>query len=75
MNDRHQLEVDFMKPLESGSGPFGSSKIDLGQRKKNICGVEDKKNLPQNDDLIRLLQQDGIYIDSMLMFKNKDINI
>jgi hypothetical protein len=40
-----------------------------------ICGIDSKKALPQNDELIKLLETDGLYIDSSLMFKNKDINV
>jgi len=46
MNDRHQLEQDVMKQLESGSGILGTSKINLQSRKKQICNVDDKKELP-----------------------------
>ena len=34
MNDRHQLEKDILKQIESGSGILGTSKIDLDARKK-----------------------------------------
>ena len=37
--------------------------------------VDDKKELPQNDALIKLLSIDGLFVDSTLLFKNKDINV
>ena len=74
-NDRHQQEIGILRPLEVGGGLIGTSKIDLKDRKRETCGIDSKKDLPQNDNLIKLLQTDGLYIDSSLMFKNKDINV
>lgn len=75
MNDRHLLEEDILKPLEAGTGIFGQSKIDLLKRKKDVCSINDQKKVPQNNELIDCLEADGIFIDSQLMFKNKDINV
>jgi len=46
LNDRHMLEQDILKQIQSGSGIFGTTKIDLVSRKKAICNVDDKKELP-----------------------------
>ena len=75
MNDRHQLEQDVMKQIQSGSGIFGTSKINLDERKKKIFKVDANKTLPQNDALVKLMQSDGLFVDSALLFKNKDINV
>jgi hypothetical protein len=75
MNDRHQREYHILKPIFSGSGPTGTHKIDLMKRKIETCNIDTKKELPQNDRLIELLEADGIFIDSALLFKNKDINV
>ncbi len=45
------------------------------KRKIETCNIDTKKELPQNDRLIELLEADGIFIDSALLFKNKDINV
>ena len=74
-NDRHQQEIGILKNNEAGAGLIGLRKIDLKDRKREICGIDSKKALPQNDELIKFLQTDGLYIDSSLMFKNKDINV
>lgn len=74
-NDRHQQEIGILRNNEVGAGLLGLRKIDLKDRKMNICGIDDKKALPQNDELIKFLQTDGIFIDPSLMFKNKDINV
>ena len=75
MNDRHQLEQDVMKPIEAGAGLFGLSKINLAGKKKEICDHNVAKDLPQNDLLLKKLVDDGLFIDSSTMFKNKDINV
>ena len=75
MNDRHLLEEDILGPLESGGGLLGLSKIDLLQRKREVCDIKDQKEIPQNNKLVEALEADGIFIDSQLMFKNKDINV
>jgi len=75
MGDRHQLEQEVMKQIESGGGLLGTTKINLVNRKKAICNVDDKKELPQNQKLIQMLEADGLYIDSALNFKNRDINV
>ena len=74
-NDRHQQETGILRPLDVGSGFFGTNKIDLMKRKVETCKIDSKKKLPQNDELIELLYSDGLYIDGSLMFKNKDINV
>lgn len=40
----------------------------------NVKKGDDKK-LPQGDDLINRTDQDGIFIDAPLLFKNKDVNV
>ena len=74
-NDRHQQEIGILRNNEVGAGLLGLRKIDLKDRKMEICGIDNKKVLPQNDELIKFLQTDGIFIDPSLMFKNKDINV
>lgn len=74
-NDRHQQEIGILRNNEVGAGLLGLRKIDLKDRKMKICEIDNKKALPQNDELIKFLQTDGIFIDPSLMFKNKDINV
>lgn len=54
--EHRQLEEEIVKPLESGGGLFGTSKIDLMQHKKEVLkevlDVKDANLLPQNEDLI-----------------------
>jgi len=60
-----------VRPLESGGGPFGTSKIDLMEHKKevlkDVLDVKDANLLPQNADLLQRLADDGLYIDSSTM--------
>ena len=72
MNDRHQLEQDILKPIESGGGIFGVTKIDLNEKKKKVLDIKD---IPQGDALIDLLQADGIFVDRALEYKSQDINV
>jgi hypothetical protein len=76
MADWHQLEQEHLAPIKSGSGLIGKTKIDLGKEKREILEQhKDQKDLPQDDALITLLQEDGCFVDSAILFKNKDINI
>jgi len=75
MHDRHQLEQEHMKQLESGAGPFGTLKINLDAEKVRVCNIKKDKPMPQENHLISLLQDDGLFVDSHLIFKNKDINV
>lgn len=74
-NDRHLMENDVMHQLNSGSGLLGMRKINLDQEKKKFLKIDNKKQLPQDDTLIRLLQVDGLFVDQTMMFRNKDINV
>ena len=82
-NDRHQLELQHMKPLQSGGGFGGNSQnydvVGLMAKKIEyfnikVRGDADKK-LPQGQILIQKTEQDGIFIDAPLEFKNKDVNV
>lgn len=78
MGDRHQLEQEHMIQLESGGGLFGTSKIDLHQRKieaVDFIKKERARKIPTEKEFISLLQNDGLFVDSALIFKNKDINV
>lgn len=78
MGDRHQLEQEHMIQLESGGGLLGTSKIDLHQRKIDAVDFikkERARKLPTEKEFISLLQNDGLFVDSALIFKNKDINV
>lgn len=55
-----------MKQIESGGGIFGRKKINLDAHKKKFLKIDDKKELPQDDTLIKLLNVDGIYVDNTM---------
>lgn len=42
---------------------------------KDVLDVKDASSLPQNEDLIQRLHDDGMYIDSSTMQKHQDINV
>lgn len=62
-NDRHLMENDVMHQLKTGTGLLGTRKINLDQDKKKFLKIDDKKQLPQDDTLIKLLQIDGLFVD------------
>lgn len=76
MADWHQLEQEHLAPIKSGSGIIGKTKINLAAEKKKILEQKnEQKPLPQDDVLIERLREDGCFVDSAILFKNKDINI
>jgi hypothetical protein len=78
MGDRHQLEQQHLVQLESGGGALGTTKIDLYPRKTGKFGFikkERARTIPTEKEFIGLLQSDGLFVDSALVFKNKDINV
>ena len=74
--EQHQLEQQHLAPIKSGSGIIGKTKINLAAEKKKILEQrKEQKPLPEDDMLINLLKEDGCFVDSAILFKNKDINI
>ena len=62
--------------MKSGSGLFGKTKINLAEEKKKVLELaSDQKPLPQDEALLNSLKSDGCFVDSAILFKNKDINI
>ena len=67
MNDRHQLEQEFMKQFDG---------TQIKELKKNvIIGYNDKKDIKEGTKLIDRLREDGIYVDGSLEQKIEDPNI
>ena len=67
--EQRAIEEKLVQPLTSGGGVFGTSKIDLMKKKKEVLKelLDVKDDLPQNQDLIDKLEEDGMYIDSSTM--------
>ena len=62
--------------MKAGSGLLGKTKINLAEEKKKILELaSDQKPLPQDEALLNSLKSDGCFVDSAILFKNKDINI
>ena len=73
---RQALEEQYLKPIRSGGGLFGTSKVDLRARKLEALGREKHRaELPESTKLGGLLEDDGIYIDNAFLFKAEDINV
>ena len=76
MGDRHQQELDHLRPGEVGClTNFLRKKANLIDKKKEVCGLQGERDLPQHDELVRKLEDDGIFIDNSTRFKNEDINV
>ena len=72
---RQALEEQYLKPISSGGGLFGTSKVDLKARKAEALRDNPGAELPEGTKLGGLLEDDGIYIDNAFLFKAEDINV
>ena len=72
---RQALEEQYLKPISSGGGLFGTSKVDLKARKTKALRDNPGAELPEGTKLGGLLEDDGIYIDNAFLFKAEDINV
>jgi len=50
-----------MQPLNSGGGPFGTSRIILEEKLQQL-NIEQDKYIPDNQMLAKL-RKDGVYVD------------
>lgn len=49
--------------------------MNLMDEKKKVCGIQNDRVLPQHDDLVQKLADDGLFIDNPTRFKNEDVNV
>jgi hypothetical protein len=49
--------------LEAGGGPLGLIMIDLEQKKRDVCKIPAETIIPKHSDMLRKLQNDGVYVD------------
>lgn len=65
-----------MGKLEAGSGIIGTTRINLEQRKRDVCKLPYKNPINYNDEILHKLRSDGIYTDDPEVHsKFTDINI
>lgn len=73
---RQALEEEYLQPITSGDGCFGTRKVDLRPRKREALGRDGQgAELPESSMLGAFLEDDGIYIDNSFLFKAEDINV
>lgn len=60
--DRYVLEQQVMTQLEAGAGPLGLMMVDLSQRKREICSIEQGK-VPNHKEMLDKLASDGVYVN------------
>jgi hypothetical protein len=69
------LEQQHMTTLEAGGGPLGMMMIDLSERKREICAIDEGK-VPKHKEMLSKLKADGIYVDDPeVNQKFNDINV
>lgn len=51
-----------MTQLEAGAGPLGLMTVDLSQRKREICSIEQGK-VPNHKEMLDKLASDGVYVN------------
>lgn len=52
-----------MCQIEAGKGPLGLIMIDLEQKKRQVCSIDETKSLPKHKDMLKKLGFDGVYVD------------
>jgi hypothetical protein len=69
------MESEIMQKPQVGTGLLGTTRIDLEQKKREVCKLQYQKPI-QNTDMLHKLAMDGIYTDDPEVHqKFIDINV
>ena len=74
-SERFEMESEIMQKPQVGTGLLGTTRIDLEQKKREVCKLQYQKPI-QNTDMLHKLAMDGIYTDDPEVHqKFIDINV